>query len=141
MKRKRKSTDKHFDRENIESVGNQPAEFTSSFANSVDQQNKSESYSSGNISNEKAAVTKSSRMDRPFLESSDSSKTETQSKTTMLFASFFLGAIGLHRLLMGYKNWWIMPLTLGGFGIWSLIDFARIALGKMLMANGVPLDK
>ncbi|HEX8547461.1 MAG TPA: TM2 domain-containing protein [Cytophagaceae bacterium] len=71
----------------------------------------------------------------------NSSALPVQSKTTMLFASFFLGGIGLHRLLMGYKNWWMMLVTLGGFGIWSLIDFTRIALGKMTMANGAPLEK
>lgn len=66
---------------------------------------------------------------------------EAQSKTTMLFAAFFLGAIGLHRLLMGYKNWWLMLITLGGFGVWTLIDIVRIGIGRLPMANGQPLEK
>lgn len=59
-----------------------------------------------------------------------------QSKTTMILLSFFLGALGIHRLMMGYKNWWLMPLTAGGCGIWALIDFIKIITGSLKMADG-----
>ncbi len=61
---------------------------------------------------------------------------ELQSKTTMILISFFLGSLGIHRLMMGYKNWWLMLITLGGCGIWSLIDFIRIITGGLKMADG-----
>lgn len=59
-----------------------------------------------------------------------------QSKTTMILLSFFLGGLGIHRLMMGYSNWWLMLITAGGCGIWSLIDFIKIITGSMKMSDG-----
>jgi TM2 domain-containing membrane protein YozV len=59
-----------------------------------------------------------------------------QSKTTMILVCFFLGGWGIHRLMMGYSNWWLMIITLGGCGIWTLIDFIKIISGSMKMADG-----
>jgi len=67
-------------------------------------------------------------------------KKEPQSKTMMMLICFFLGAWGIHRLMMGYKNWWLMLVTFGGFGIWTLYDLVMIAMGKMNMADGTPLS-
>lgn len=61
---------------------------------------------------------------------------QAQSKTTMILISFFLGGFGIHRLMMGYSNWWLMLITLGGCGIWALVDFIRIITGSMKMADG-----
>lgn len=61
------------------------------------------------------------------------------SKTNLSILSFFFGVFGIHRLLMGYKNWWLMPMTLGGLFVWSLLDFIAIASGKMKMADGTEL--
>lgn len=61
---------------------------------------------------------------------------ELQSKTTMIIISFFIGSLGIHRLMMGYKNWWLMLITAGGCGVWTLVDFIRIILGQMKMADG-----
>ena len=66
-------------------------------------------------------------------------KKQPQSKTMMMLICFFLGAWGIHRLMMGYKNWWLMLVTFGGFGIWTLYDLVMIAMGKMNMADGTPL--
>ena len=54
----------------------------------------------------------------------------------MILISFFLGGLGIHRLMMGYSNWWLMLITLGGCGIWTLIDFIQIIAGNMKMADG-----
>jgi TM2 domain-containing membrane protein YozV len=62
-----------------------------------------------------------------------------QSKSTMILISFFLGGLGIHRLMMGYSNWWLMLITLGGCGIWALIDFIKIVTGNMKMADGSEL--
>lgn len=59
-----------------------------------------------------------------------------QSKTTMILVSFFVGALGIHRLMMGYSNWWLMLITGGGCGIWALIDFIKIITGSLKMADG-----
>ena len=54
----------------------------------------------------------------------------------MSIVSFFLGGLGIHRLMMGYSNWWLMLLTAGGCGIWALIDFIQILTGNMNMSDG-----
>jgi TM2 domain-containing membrane protein YozV len=59
-----------------------------------------------------------------------------QSKVTMILLALFLGNLGIHRLMMGYSNWWLQLITLGGCGIWSLIDLIRIITGSMKMADG-----
>ena len=59
-----------------------------------------------------------------------------QSKTTMILVSFFLGSLGIHRLMMGYSNWWLMLITAGGCGIWTIIDLIKIVTGGMKMADG-----
>lgn len=66
---------------------------------------------------------------------------ELQNKSTMILISFFLGGLGIHRLMMGYSNWWVQLITLGGCGIWSLIDFIRIITGDMKMEDGRELKK
>ena len=63
-----------------------------------------------------------------------------QSKNMMLIICFFLGFLGIHRLLMGYSNWWLMIITFGGCGIWTIYDLIMIALGKMNMADGRELE-
>jgi hypothetical protein len=43
--------------------------------------------------------------------------------------------------MMGYSNWWLMLITLGGCGIWTLYDLIMILTDKMPMADGRPLEK
>jgi TM2 domain-containing membrane protein YozV len=59
-----------------------------------------------------------------------------QSKTTMIIVSLFLGEFGIDRLLLGYSNWWLKLITLGGCGVWALIDLIMIITGKLKMADG-----
>ena len=43
---------------------------------------------------------------------------------------FFLGTLGIHRFYVGKIGTGIlMILTLGGFGIWQIIDFVIIVVG------------
>lgn len=60
----------------------------------------------------------------------------TQQKITMIIVCFFLGSLGIHRLMMGYSNWWLMLITFGGCGIWTLIDLIKLITGSMKMADG-----
>ncbi|MBK9249971.1 MAG: TM2 domain-containing protein [Ignavibacteria bacterium] len=63
-----------------------------------------------------------------------------QSKTTMILICIFLGGLGIHRLMMGYSNWWLMLITLGGCWIWTFYDLIRIITGSMKMADGRDLS-
>jgi len=65
---------------------------------------------------------------------------QLQSKTTMILISLFLGGLGIDRLMMGYSNWWLKLITLGGCGIWALIDLIKIITGSMKMADGRELS-
>ncbi|MCS6968953.1 MAG: TM2 domain-containing protein [Cytophagales bacterium] len=50
---------------------------------------------------------------------------------------FFLGGLGIHRFYLGYI--WqgvVQLLTLGGLGIWLLVDFIRILLRKLKPKDG-----
>lgn len=64
---------------------------------------------------------------------------KVQSKVTMIIVCLFGGGLGIHRYMMGYSNWWLMPITLGGCGIWTLLDLFKLVTGKMQMADGTPL--
>lgn len=66
---------------------------------------------------------------------------ELQSKTTMMLICFFLGGWGIHRYMMGYPNWWLMLITGGGCGIWTIYDLVMIVTDKMNMADGRELQK
>lgn len=54
---------------------------------------------------------------------------------------FFLGSLGSHRFYLGKVGTGIlMLLTLGGLGIWTIIDFVRLIIGSMKDKNGLPLQ-
>ena len=71
-----------------------------------------------------------------------SEEKELQSKTKMMIVRLFLGALGIHRMMMGYSNWWMVLvsniLCLGG--LWALYDLIMIATGSMKMADGRELS-
>jgi TM2 domain-containing membrane protein YozV len=55
---------------------------------------------------------------------------------------FFLGFIGAHRFYVGKTGTGIlMILTLGGLGIWTLIDFIMILVGSFKDGEGKNLDR
>jgi TM2 domain-containing membrane protein YozV len=64
------------------------------------------------------------------------SDSPAQPKMMMLLICFFLGGFGIHRKMMGYSNWWLMLITMGGCGLWALLDLIKIATGSMKMADG-----
>jgi len=60
--------------------------------------------------------------------------------TTALLLSFFLGSLGVDRFYLGYTGIGVAKLlTLGGCGVWSLIDFILIATRNLTSADGQPL--
>jgi TM2 domain-containing membrane protein YozV len=59
-----------------------------------------------------------------------------------LLLSIFVGTLGVDRFYMGYTGLGIVKLlTLGGCGVWWLIDLILIATGNLKDSNGVDLQK
>jgi len=66
-------------------------------------------------------------------------KSEKGFVPTLLLA-IFLGGIGAHRFFVGKIGTGILQLlTLGGLGIWALIDIIKIAVGSFTDKKGLPV--
>ena len=63
-----------------------------------------------------------------------------KSRLVVTLLSFFLGELGVHRFYLGKFGTGIaMPLTVGGLGIWALIDFIMAVCGAMKDKDGLPI--
>jgi hypothetical protein len=59
-----------------------------------------------------------------------------------LLLAFFLGVLGVHRFYTGHIAIGIIQLlTLGGCGVWALIDFILIVTGSYTDSDGRQLKK
>ncbi len=60
-----------------------------------------------------------------------------KSQVIALILCIVVGAIGIHRFYLGYTMEGVLQLlTLGGCGIWTLIDLIRIITGDLKPKNG-----
>lgn len=60
-----------------------------------------------------------------------------KSQVVALILCVLIGGIGIHRFYLGYTWQGIVQLlTLGGCGVWSLIDLIRICTGDLQPKNG-----
>ena len=59
-----------------------------------------------------------------------------------LLLALFAGSFGAHRFYSGHILFGVIQLcTLGGCGVWQLIDIIMIVTGKYTDAQGRPLQK
>lgn len=60
-----------------------------------------------------------------------------KSHTAAILLALFVGGLGVHRFYLGY-TWQgvVQLLTLGGLGVWALIDLIRIITGDLQPKDG-----
>jgi len=64
-----------------------------------------------------------------------------KTKTTTLIISILLGELGIDRFYLGYTGLGILKLiTVGGCGVWWIIDIVLIATGRMKTKDGQELQ-
>ncbi len=70
------------------------------------------------------------------------SESSDKKRLVAFLLCFFLGGIGIHRFYVGKTGTGVlMIVTLGGLGIWTLIDFIIILCGKFTDKAGAPLTE
>ncbi len=66
---------------------------------------------------------------------------EQKSFLVAILLSIFAGSLGVDRFYLGYTTLGILKLiTLGGCGIWAIVDIILIATGNLKDKNGKPLQ-
>jgi TM2 domain-containing membrane protein YozV len=86
-------------------------------------------YSNGSKENIKSS-SNNNKVENTINDKSNSNSDKSQ--IVALVLCLFLGIIGIHRFYLGYPiEGVIMLLTLGGCGIWALIDLIRILSGTL----------
>ena len=67
-------------------------------------------------------------------------QTSDKDWTTLLILSVLLGGLGVDRFYAGHIGLGVLKLiTIGGCGIWALIDIIMVATGKFTDADGLPI--
>ncbi len=60
-----------------------------------------------------------------------------KSRTVAALLCFFIGGLGVHRFYVGKVGTGVLQIvTLGGLGIWLLIDFIMILVGSFKDSEG-----
>jgi TM2 domain-containing membrane protein YozV len=118
-------------------------DLNSNSVNSVDllksaQQNLLEKKATTGLSKKEARILK--KMERKMQKMEKKSKKRKSSGKKWIVAlllSFFLGGLAIDRFYLGYTTLGIIKLlTLGGLGVWALIDFILILVRALKPKDG-----
>ncbi|MFA5271925.1 MAG: TM2 domain-containing protein [Candidatus Omnitrophota bacterium] len=72
----------------------------------------------------------------------DENNISSKSRLAALLLCFFLGGLGIHRFYVGKVGTGILMIfTLGGLGIWVLIDLILIVIGSFGDKDGKIVHK
>ena len=71
-------------------------------------------------------------MEEIITKEKDINRKQNEDRLVAMFLCFFLGALGIHRFYLGKTKSAILQLiTLGGLGIWALIDLILLITNKL----------
>ncbi|MDX6746083.1 TM2 domain-containing protein [Polaribacter sp. PL03] len=82
-------------------------------------------------------VIKDNKIEKKEVTSFAAVASSGKSQVVALVLSVFLGGLGIDRFYLGYNLLGVLKLiTLGGFGIWYIIDIILIVTGDLQPKNG-----
>ena len=71
-----------------------------------------------------------------------SSTTSTTDWLTLFLLTFFVGVLGVHRFYVGkIGTGFLMLLTLGGLGVWFLVDLILVVTGQFTNKDGQKIPR
>ena len=71
-----------------------------------------------------------------------STTTRTTDWLTLFLLTFFVGVLGVHRFYVGkIGTGFLMLLTLGGLGVWFLVDLILVVTGQFTNKEGQKIPR
>ena len=71
-----------------------------------------------------------------------STTTSTTDWRTLFLLTFFVGVLGVHRFYVGkIGTGFLMLLTLGGLGVWFLVDLILVVTGQFTNKDGEKIPR
>ena len=71
-----------------------------------------------------------------------STTTSTTDWLTLFLLTFFVGVLGFHRFYVGkIGTGFLMLLTLGGLGVWFLVDLILVVTGQFTNKDGQKIPR
>ena len=71
-----------------------------------------------------------------------STTTSTTDWLTLFLLTFFVGVLGVHRFYVGnIGTGFLMLLTLGGLGVWFLVDLILVVTGQFTNKEGQKIPR
>ena len=71
-----------------------------------------------------------------------STTTSTTDWLTLFLLTFFVGVLGVHRFYVGkIGTGFLMLLTLGGLGVWFLVDLILVGTGQFTNKDGEKIPR